>query len=78
MKELNANSSSEALNTYLNMYPAMQILQVDGDGSFSASFEETCHRNQIFLKTKLPRSAQTNSNAEVGIRDLKNLMTNQF
>ena len=27
------------------------------------------------MKTKLPRSAQTNSNAEVGIRDLKNLMT---
>ena len=75
MKELNANSSADALRTYLNMFPAMRVLQVDGDGSFSAAFEETCHQNQIFLKTKLPRSSQTNSTAEVSIRDLKNLMT---
>ena len=75
MKELNANTSAEALRTYLSMYPAMKVLQVDGDGSFSSAFEETCNQHQIFLKTKLPKSAQTNSTAEVCIRDVKNLMT---
>ena len=48
MKELNANTSAEALRTYLNMFPAMRVLQVDGDGSFSAAFEEPVTNTRFF------------------------------
>ena len=41
LKNLDAKTTSGALNQFLSFLPAPQVLMVDGDGSFIAAFEET-------------------------------------
>ena len=57
MKNLDVKITSGALEQFLSFLPAPQILMVDEDGSFKSAFEETCNANNIFLRTKLPKSS---------------------
>ena len=75
LKELNSKTVTEALSQYLHFLPSPAVLMVDGDGVFSASFEKLCEKNEILLRTKIPKSSQTVGSAEVAVRDVKNLCT---
>ena len=75
LQNLTSKSVAQSLSTYLNMFPAPTICQVDGGGEYSGEFEKLCGEYNILVKTAIPRNSQTNGTAEASIRNLKNILT---
>ena len=75
LTSLTSKSVAQSLATYLNMFPAPTVCQVDGGGEYSGEFEKLCGEYNIMVKTGIPRHSQTNGTAEVSIKNLKNILT---